>query len=191
MSRWEIKLAGFGGQGVILAGHILGQAATLYDKKNAVLTQSYGPESRGGGCSVDLVVDEGAILYPLVMEPQVVVAMSQEAYIKYAEELAPGGVLLVDADLVKVGRSKGKRVYAIPATRLAEEMGHKIGANIVMLGAFCALTEIISPEAMQEAIRSMVPKGTEDLNLRAFQRGYDYGKRLANRRRSAAINPMP
>ncbi len=189
MKRLEVKLAGFGGQGIILAGQIIGQAAVLFDQKNAVLTQSYGPESRGGACSADLVISEEEILHPLVIKPQVMVAMSQEAYDRYASELAEGGMFLVDADLVpgKARRSKKRHLFAIPATRLAEEVGRRIVANIVMLGSFTALTGAISVEAMKRSILSLVPKGTEDLNIQAFERGYEYGKRLAADRRERSI----
>jgi 2-oxoglutarate ferredoxin oxidoreductase subunit gamma len=185
MKRLEVRLAGFGGQGIVLAGQIIGQAAVLFDKKNAVLTQNYGPESRGGACSADLVISEEEILHPLVIKPQVMVVMSQEAYDMYAGELAERGMLLVDVDLVpgKARRSKRKEFFAIPATRLAEELGRRIVANIVMLGSFTALTRAISVEAMRRSILSLVPKGTEDLNLQAFERGYEYGKRLAANRR--------
>lgn len=185
MKRLEVRLAGFGGQGIVLAGQIIGQAAVLFDKKNAVLTQNYGPESRGGACSADLVISEEEILHPLVIKPQVMVVMSQEAYDMYAGELAERGMLLVDVDLVpgKARRSKRKEFFAIPATRLAEELGRRIVANIVMLGSFTALTGAISVEAMRRSILSLVPKGTEDLNLQAFERGYEYGKRLAANRR--------
>ncbi len=189
MKRLEVKLAGFGGQGIILAGQVIGQAAVLFDQKNAVLTQSYGPESRGGACSANLVISEEEILHPLVIKPQVMVVMSQEAYDRYASELAKGGALLVDSDLVpgKPRRSKKRDLFAIPATRLAEEIGHRIVANIVMLGSFTALTGAISAEAMKRSILSLVPKGTEDLNLQAFERGYEYGKRLAADRRARSI----
>ncbi|HAL62305.1 MAG TPA: hypothetical protein DCP08_07875 [Chloroflexi bacterium] len=189
MKRLEVKLAGFGGQGIILAGQIIGQAAVLFDQKNAVLTQSYGPESRGGACSADLVISEEEILHPLVIKPQVMVAMSQEAYDRYASELAEGGMLLVDTDLVPVlpRRSKKRDVFAIPATRLAEEVGRRIVANIVMLGSFTALTGAISAEAVKRSILSLVPKGTEDLNLQAFEQGYEYGKRLAADKRERSI----
>ena len=189
MKRLEVKLAGFGGQGIILAGQIIGQAAVLFDQKNAVLTQSYGPESRGGACSADLVISEEEILHPLVIKPQVMVVMSQEAHDRYVSELAEGGMLLADADLVPLlaRRTKKRALLAIPATRLAEEVGRRIVANMVMLGSFAALTGAISVEAMKRSILSLVPKGTEGLNLQAFERGYEYGKRLAADRRERSI----
>lgn len=189
MKRLEVKLAGFGGQGIILAGQIIGQAAVLFDQKNAVLTQSYGPESRGGACSADLVISEEEILHPLVIKPQVMVVMSQEAHDRYASELAEGGMLLADEDLVPLlaRRTKKRALLAIPATRLAEEVGRRIVANMVMLGSFTALTGAISVEAMKRSILSLVPKGTEGLNLQAFERGYEYGKRLAADRRERSI----
>lgn len=148
-----------------------------------------GRSPGGGACTADLVISEGEILHPLVIKPQVMVVMSQEAYERYASELAEGGMLLVDADLVpgKARRSKKRHLFAIPATRLAEEVGRRIVANIVMLGSFTALTRAISVEAMKRSILSLVPKGTEDLNLQAFERGYEYGTRLAADRRERSI----
>ncbi len=177
MDRVEVRFCGFGGQGIILAGFISGKAATLYDRRNATLTQSYGPESRGGACSAELIISDEAILYPHLLRPNILVAMSQPAYERYREELAPDGLLIVDADLVEPGEvPPGVRLYSIPATRLAEELGRSVVANIVMLGFFTAVAGVISAEAMRQAILSSVPPGTEELNQRAFERGLNYGK---------------
>ena len=108
MTRTEIKLAGFGGQGIVLAGFILGKALSVYDKKNAVLTQSYGPEARGGACSADVVTADGYIDYPEVTSPNIVVIMSQEAYSKYGQNLDQNGIMLIDEDLVKIDKSNNK-----------------------------------------------------------------------------------
>ncbi len=179
MNRVEIRLSGFGGQGIILAGFILGKAAALYDHKHATMTQNYGPESRGGACSAQVIVADAPVSYPHLTQPHVVVAMSQEAYTKYAGELVDDGLLLVDEDLVRPnGDKKRARFYSIPATRIAEEMGRKMVANIVMLGCLAALDHSVSSDALQQAVRSSVPKGTEDFNVKAFERGYAYGRQL-------------
>jgi 2-oxoglutarate ferredoxin oxidoreductase subunit beta len=175
----EVRLCGFGGQGIILAGKITGAAAALYDDREVTLTQSYGPESRGGACSTALVISDDPILYPHVTRPCVMVAMSQEAYTTYHAQLAEGGVLLIDVDLVEPDLAADQRVIPIPATRIAEhELGRRIVANIVMLGALAALTEVASEEAMRKAVVDSVPKGTEELNMKAFQMGYEYARGL-------------
>ena len=180
MSRADIKLCGFGGQGIILSGYILGKAASIYDKKEAVLTQSYGPEARGGACSADVVISDAKIDYPYLKDVNILVAMSQEAYTTYSKLLGKDRTLLIDEDLVELDRTQSRRrkwqVAKIPATRFAEELGKKIVANIVMLGFFTAVTNVVSYEAMKNAILSSVPKGTEELNENAFERGYNHGK---------------
>jgi 2-oxoglutarate ferredoxin oxidoreductase subunit beta len=174
--RLEVLLCGFGGQGIILSGKIIGAGAALYDDREVTLTQSYGPASRGGACSTALVISDSRILYPHVTHPCVMVAMSQEAYATYHGQLAEGGVLLIDADLVEPDPGAEQQLIPIPATRIAEqELGRRIVANIVMLGALAALTKVISKEALRKAILDRVPKGTEELNQQAFQRGYEYG----------------
>lgn len=182
MAQVEIRFSGFGGQGIILAGYIAGKAATLFDRRNATLTQSYGPESRGGACSAELIISDEPILYPHLLHPDALVAMSQPAYERYRHELAPGGLLLVDADLVQLDDvPPGTRVFAVPATRLAEELGRSVVANIVMLGFFTAVAGWISEEAMLRALLDSVPPGTEELNRRAFETGLAWGRRAVGR----------
>jgi 2-oxoglutarate ferredoxin oxidoreductase subunit beta len=175
----EVLLCGFGGQGIILSGKITGAGAALYDEREVTLTQSYGPESRGGACSTALIISNDPILYPHVTHPCVIAAMSQESYTTYHGHLAEGGVLLIDSDLVEPDPAGGQQVIPIPATRMAEhELGRRIVANIVMLGALTALTEVVSEAGMRKAILERVPKGTEELNMKAFQMGFDYGRGL-------------
>ena len=171
----EIRITGFGGQGVILSGVIVGKAASIYAEKNATMTQAYGPEARGSSCSTQIIIDDDDILYPYIRESDVLVAMSQEGYAKFVGELKSGGALIYDEDLVKLGElKKDLKRYPIQAQRIAEtDLGRKIVTNIVMLGYFTAVTDAVSKEAMVEAIKSSVPKGTIDLNLQAFERGYD------------------
>ena len=171
--RQEVIVTGFGGQGIVLSGRILGMAAALYDHKESTLVESYGPESRGGACCAQVIISNNVIQYPYVAKPDVLVCMSHPAYEKYKDHLKPDGVLLTDKDLV---RPDEKRDYfSIPATRMAEELGRKMMANIIMLGFTTAITSLISVEAAKEAVTSSVPKGTEEKNILAFTKGYDYG----------------
>jgi 2-oxoglutarate ferredoxin oxidoreductase subunit gamma len=180
--KQEVRLAGFGGQGIVLSGHILGKAATLFEKKNAVFTQSYGPEARGGSCSADIVISTEAVYYPKVGKPNVLVIMSQGAWTTYGKNIQSGGVLIIDEDLVKIDEIPNDVVlYGVPCTRIAESMGRKIVANIVMLGALAALGGVIDYESMKQSVLSSIPPGTEDLNVSAFDKGYEYARNLLSK----------
>jgi 2-oxoglutarate ferredoxin oxidoreductase subunit gamma len=174
--RHEIRVAGFGGQGMILAGLLIGKAAALYDGKEAVFTQSYGPEARGGASNADVIIDDDPIDYPLVAHPDHFVAMFQEAYERYRPNMVKDGVLLIESDLVKPSPDEGP-YRGIPATRIAEELGRRIVANVVMVGFFSGATGLISPEAGEQAIRNTLRPRLVDLNLKAFNAGYDYAKK--------------
>ncbi|MDH7563742.1 MAG: 2-oxoacid:ferredoxin oxidoreductase subunit gamma [Candidatus Bathyarchaeota archaeon] len=177
--RVEIRFAGFGGQGIIKSGIITAAAACLYAQKNAVQTQSYGPESRGGACKSEVVISEEEIDFPKVDIPDVLVVMSQHAYNEYAGNMKENGTLLLDPDMIPVEMElKNVKIFKVPATKIAEDLGRKIVANIVMLGAFVALTGVLDKDALKEAILANVPKGTEELNVKAFEKGYEYGKNL-------------
>lgn len=177
--RKEVRLAGFGGQGIIRAGLMLAMASCIYGGKNAVQTQSYGPESRGGSCKSEVVISDEEIDYPKVDEPDVLVVMSQEAFNTYVKTLKPGGTLLFDPDMVPRHEfTSDAKVYAVPATKMAEELGKTIVANVIMLGATVALTGITTAESFKNSLLSNIPKGTEKLNLAAFEKGYEYGKKL-------------
>ena len=175
MSRDEIILGGLGGQGIILAGYILGKAASLFDKKNATHIQDYGPEARGGACQTQVVISDSEISYPYIDNPSILAVMSQGAYDKFSPNMRQDTVLLIDEDLVKPKRAKHTRLLTIPATRTAQELGRVAVANIVMLGFVTAITKVVSVEAMKKAVLESVPKGTEELNMKAFDRGYSYG----------------
>ena len=175
----EIKFGGLGGQGVILGGIIVGKAAALFDNKHSCLTQAFGPEARGSACSAQVVVDSNPILYPYVHNPHLMVAMSQDAFNKFSPELRPDGILLIEEDLVKVsGLPPTVKVYGVPATRYAEELGRKMVLNIVIVGFFAAVTGLISEKAAREAVADSVPPATVDLNMKAFDRGFKHGKEL-------------
>jgi 2-oxoglutarate ferredoxin oxidoreductase subunit gamma len=178
----EVRFAGFGGQGIILSGHILGKAATLFEKKNAVFTQSYGPEARGGSCSADVVISDDVIYYPKVGRPDVLVIMSQSAWTTYGGCIKPAGVLIIDEDLVKPDcEPEGVTIFRVPSTHLAESLGRKITANIVMLGAITALTQLVTYDSMKESVLASIPAGTEELNVSAFDKGYEEGRGILSR----------
>jgi|SRR5262249_43039649 len=176
MRLTEIRIAGFGGQGVILSAIILGKAASIYENGFATMTQTFGPEARGGACSAQLVVSDSPVLYPYTTRPDIMVIMSQEAYNRFTNELKPQGLLIIEEDLVRVSDLKGDpRVYAIPATRFAEELGKRMVLNSVMVGFFTAVTKLLSAEAVRKAVADSVPSSFRELNLKAFDKGYEYG----------------
>ncbi|MDX9835112.1 MAG: 2-oxoacid:acceptor oxidoreductase family protein [Desulfobulbus sp.] len=182
----EIIVTGFGGQGIILAGRILGMAASLGDHKESTLVQAYGPESRGGACNAQVIISDTPIHYPYVNQPHILVAMSQTGYEKFAPALESSAMLLVDQDLVNPENAACDH-YAIPATRMAEKLGNKMMANIIMIGFCTAVTGAVTSEAAQDTVRKSVPKGTEDRNIEAFTKGYDYGlSTLKGRKKRAA-----
>lgn len=178
----ELRIAGFGGQGVILATHILGRAAAVHENRFATMTQSYGPEARGGAASAALIVSDEPVLFPYVAHPDILVVMSQEAYSRFAPEVKPGGFLLVEEDLVRLDqKAQGLKIYGIPATRFAEELGKKMVLNVIMTGFLCAITAVVSAEAARKAVAESVPARFRDLNLQAFDKGYAYGLELLER----------
>jgi 2-oxoglutarate ferredoxin oxidoreductase subunit gamma len=173
-ARQEIIITGFGGQGIVLAGRVLGQAAVIGDHKHSTLVQSYGPEARGGACSAQVIISDGSIHYPHVRHPDILVCMSQAGFDKFIGELKKDGTLLIDQDLVQPGRIESA-LFSIPSTRLAEELGKKMMANIIMFGFFTAITKAVTLEAARSTVFESVPKGTEEINVTAFNKGYDYG----------------
>ncbi|MHC4471817.1 MAG: 2-oxoacid:acceptor oxidoreductase family protein [Planctomycetota bacterium] len=173
---YELRVTGFGGQGIIRTGMIIGKALSLHGGMHATLTQAFGPEARGSACSAQVVIDEVPVLYPYVTKTDFLVAMSQEGYSKFCGNLRDEGTLIIDKDLVIPDEAESRETFAIPATRIAEELGVKIAANLVMIGFFCAVTPILDIEAVRQAIPGTVPERFLALNLEALQRGYDYGQ---------------
>lgn len=167
----EIRISGYGGQGVVLAGLLLGKAASLYDGKSAVFTQSYGPEARGGASCADVVVSSQPVDYPLVAHPDILVALFQEAYAKYRPLLKPGGMLILESDLVQPRKDETPH-FSLPANKIAENLGRRIVANVVLLGFLIGVAQVVSPHAVEESIRATVKRQTVDLNLRAFEAGW-------------------
>ena len=176
MRLTEIRVAGFGGQGVILSAIVLGKAASIYDNGFATMTQNFGPEARGGACSAQLILSDQPVLYPYVTRPDIMVVMSQEAYNRFAPELKQGGLLIVEEDLVRVSDLKGDpKVYSVPATRIAEDLGKRMVLNSVMVGFFTAVTKLLSADSVRKAVSDSVPASFRELNLKAFERGFEYG----------------
>lgn len=176
MQLTEIRIAGFGGQGVILAAIVVGKAAAIFEGGFATMTQSFGPEARGGACSAQVILSQEPILYPYVTQPDILVVMSQEAYGKFVPELKENGLLIVEEDLVRVSDLKpGVRVFSCPATRLAEELGKRMVLNSVMVGFFAAVTGLLQADSLQQAVADSVPETFKDLNLKAFDKGFRYG----------------
>lgn len=170
--RQEIRISGFGGQGVALAGFVLGKALSLSEGLEVVMTQSYGPEARGGASSSNLVIADKEINYPLVQDADVLVIFSQEGYTKYRPQAKPDAIVFIDGDLVTI--SEKDEVHRIPATKIAEELGRRIVANMVMLGYLTAITGLAKRESMEESIKTTVREKTVPLNLKAFAAGYEY-----------------
>jgi len=182
----EIIITGLGGQGIVLAGQVLGTAACLTDHRESTFTQSYGPESRGGSCSAQLIISDKPIHYPYVRNPDILVCMSQMGYEKYRHLLKDDAILIIDQDMVRSTDNAGGDVFPIPATRIAEELGRKMMANIVMLGFVTSITGAVSLKGMLTSVADSVPKGTEEVNIAAFNKGYDFGQALLKARQKKA-----
>jgi 2-oxoglutarate ferredoxin oxidoreductase subunit gamma len=172
----EIRISGFGGQGVILSAIVIGKAGCIFENGYSTMTQAFGPEARGGACSAQVILSNEPILYPYVTRPDILVTMSQEAYSLFSPNLKENGLLIIEQDLVRVENlPPGVRVYGVPATRLAEELGKRMVLNIVMVGFFAAVTNVLEPEAVRRAVGDSVPEAFRELNLKAFDKGFEYG----------------
>jgi 2-oxoglutarate ferredoxin oxidoreductase subunit gamma len=171
LEKIEIRIGGFGGQGVVLAGQILGRAA-VYDGKNVVQTQSYGAEARGSMAKSEVIISEGKIGFPLVRRCDILVAMNQEALEKSINDLREDGTLLVDSGMVKSIRKNKAKVFKVPATEIAENYcGGKLYANMVMLGALIKITKVVTKSSVESAIKNSVAEKTTVANLQAFKKG--------------------
>jgi len=171
----EIRICGFGGQGVILAGFIIGKAASVFMNYNAVQSQSYGPEARGGAARSEVIISDEKIGYPRPTSVDLLVAMSQESFDTYRNDLRDDTVIVVDPDLVKK-HEIGRPVYKVHAQKIAEELGNKIVTNIVMVGAATSIFKLLDPEAVRKAVLDSVPSRFKELNLKAFEKGLEAGK---------------
>lgn len=178
--RKDIRIAGFGGQGIILAGIVIGRAASIHDNLFAVQTQSYGPEARGGASRTEIVISDSEIDYPKVHHPDIFVAMSHAALMAYLDDIKDSGILIVDSDMINEEEvapfilKHNLDYYKAPATKTAaQKIGLGIVANIVMVGAITKATKVVSKEAAKKAIAEIVPPGTEAKNIAAFEAGLE------------------
>jgi len=177
VERKEIVLSGFGGQGIILGGLILAEAAAIYDGKNATHNQSYGPEARGGACKSEVIISDKMIHYPEIEEPDILVALTKEAARKFAHHLRQDSIVLIDTCVGEIKAGENVKVYALPIIETAaHELGNELVANMVTLGALAQITKIVSKEALEKALLSRVPKGSEKLNKDALDKGFELGK---------------
>ena len=172
MTRTEIRVTGFGGQGVVLTAYIIGRACAINAKRHATMMQSFGPEARGASCSATLVVSDREVLYPYISRPDIFVVMSSDGYDKYISELREDGILVYESDLVHP--KPRNNAFGVPSTRIAEELKKPLVQNIVMLGFVTAVTGIAPIDAMRDAVKASIPAGTEEINLRAYDEGARY-----------------
>jgi len=179
MGRTEIIFAGLGGQGMITAGIILARTIAIYEKKFAAQSQSYGPEARGGSAKSEVVVSDEEIIYPHVINPDILVVMSKEALKKYLSRLKPRGILLYDSSILEKPKTRGINIYAIPATEMAfENLNTKSVANIVMLGALVQITKIVNKELVEKTIKEVFPKKFWEKDIKALNIGVEFARKL-------------
>jgi 2-oxoglutarate ferredoxin oxidoreductase subunit gamma len=175
MKRTEILVGGVGGQGVILAGILLGSAATLYDGKKAVQTQAYSSEQRGGMARAEVILSDEPVTDPQVRRPDILIALAQDAVNRHLKKIRPGGLMVMDSDLVQEVEKGDFEVLSIPATTIADkEMGSVVVANLILLGGLLKKTDILSVGAMEKAIEANVPPKAKEMNLKAFRRGLEF-----------------
>ncbi|MGD9552165.1 MAG: 2-oxoacid:acceptor oxidoreductase family protein [Candidatus Caldatribacteriota bacterium] len=179
--RKEICLSGSGGQGLILAGIILAEAAGIYDGFEVTQTQSYGPEARGGASRSEVIISNEKIDYPKIIKSDILLALTQKACDKYVQNLKDDGILLVDStDVVKIPSFSGK-IYQYPITEDALKIiGNQLVANIISLGIMVQLTAIVSQDAIKKAVEARIPERIKDLNKRALEHGFQIGVKLNN-----------
>ena len=179
--RYEVRLSGEGGQGLVLAGKVLAEAAAIYDDKNATQSQSYGPEARGGASRSEVIISDEDIDYPKAVNIDLLLALTQESVNKYHTDLNEGGILLVDAAACPDLPEGDFKIYRAPIIEIArDKVGKVLVANIVALGFITELAKVVTPEAVESAILARVPKGTEELNLNAFKAGVEAAREMGS-----------
>ncbi len=176
-NRYSVRVAGFGGQGVITFGYVLARAASLHHGSNALMTQSYGPEARGGSCRSDVILSEAPIDYPKAGSVDALVAMSLDSYNSFSESVKGGGVIIYDTGLVEINEKReGVSYYGIPAIETAKKLGNSLAANMVILGAVQAITGQVTLDALRLSIKDRFPRFV-DINIKALEEGFRLGKR--------------
>jgi 2-oxoglutarate ferredoxin oxidoreductase subunit gamma len=174
--RIDLRMSGVGGQGIVTIGYVIGKAAALYDKKDVIMTEAYGPEITGGWSKADVIISDNEIDYPLVESPDVLIVMSQEGFEQNGPLVKKGGLIIYEKEFIDIGKITSKKCIAIPAIQNADELGKRVVANVVMMGAFQEITKIITKSALEKSLKKQIPKGTEELNMTALTKGYQLGK---------------
>jgi len=179
MSQTDLTIAGVGGQGSIVAGVTLGSAAVTYDNKYATQTQAYSSELRGGFAAAWVIISDEPIEFPRVTQPDVLVAQAQDSIDRFGQGVKPDGIVIVDSDMVREIPSHIRSRYSIPATSIArKQIKAAVTANMVMLGALCKVTHVVRRTALEQAIKKAVPRGKEEINLEAFNLGFEQVKKV-------------
>lgn len=174
--RVEVRISGMGGQGIVTMGFVIGRAAALHDKKDVVMTEAYGPEIMGGFSKANVIIADDEIDYPLIDYPHVLIVMSQDGWERDGSCVRENGLVIYEETLVDPGDPPMIRCVPIPAIRIADELGKRVVANVIMMGAFQSITNIISKNALERSLLKRIPKGTEELNMIALKKGHDAGK---------------
>jgi 2-oxoacid:acceptor oxidoreductase, gamma subunit, pyruvate/2-ketoisovalerate family len=176
MRKYEIRLSGSGGQGLLLAGIILAEAAII-DGLNAVQTQSYGPEARGGASKSEVIISEDSIDFPKVRNCDILLSLTQKSYEQYNDNIRDNGILIIDSS-VTVNNNSNNKIFSMPILDSASKvLGKPMVTNIIAIGALVAITKAVSKEALATAVLNRVPKGTEDLNKKALELGYEIAEK--------------
>ena len=177
MERCRMVFSGSGGQGVITATIILAEAAVLYEDLNAVQSQSYGAEARGGATRSDVIISDATVHYPKVIQPNVLICLTQQAYNKFFSIIRPGGLLITDSRYVKTERKVDARQLELPMYQsIMEKIGKPIVFNICMLGAVLSLTELVSPDSIMKVLETRIPHDFLDINRQALELGRSIGE---------------
>lgn len=172
----ELRMSGVGGQGIVTMGYVVGRAAALYDKKDVIMTEAYGPEITGGWSKADVIISDIEIDYPLVDSPDVLLVMSQDGWEHNRQFVKKDGLVIYEEGLVNIGKNSSKKYVPVPAIQIADELGKRVVANVVMMGAFQEITKIITKRALEQSLKKQIPKGTEELNMNALEKGYQIGR---------------
>jgi 2-oxoglutarate ferredoxin oxidoreductase subunit gamma len=188
MSTKSFVFTGSGGQGVITASIILGEAAAIYEGLNAVQTQVYGPEARGGATRADVIISSIPIRFPKVINPYVLICLTQESYIKYGRIIRPGGLMIVDPFYVTVAKNVDAYQATLPMYEtIKREIGKTVVLNTCMLGSVVALTDVVKPESIIKALKSNMAPEYLDMNLKAFEIGMSLGENYQDKGRVRSV----
>ncbi len=174
--RIDTRMSGVGGQGIVTIGYVIGMAAALYDKKEVIMTEAYGPEIIGGFSKADVIISDNEIDYPLIDNPDVLLVMSQDGWERNGQYVKKEGLVIYEEGLVDIGNLSSQKHISIPAIKTADELGQRVVANVIMMGALQEITQMVTKNALKKALKKRIPRRTEELNMKALERGFQIGK---------------